>query len=799
MSYVRKFSSHGFFEHNDLPFSVKFNFTKMFDYWESLAESEIEEVAAYAKKTLKKLNKVKVLKTSFDDEAIVEKHEKEIRLLLSPVFPQLITKNEIKAACMPFKPVLFNFTERFHNIYKAAGAEENFNMRIVSHDMMYINACVFILNFKYGANINYNESLYIDLKDRKTGLVKHYRALVNGDFSSFKDNKNFKPLSEKEIQQLKDNFDNIELWKEKIPPHSFEFEGFALMTLVDVTKEEAISALKYDLLKKDALHSPEIIERIRFQLSSMLGIPNIKVGFTAFDKDRNRLKSLAYGFWNSIILADQDSSVADETFCSYSYPHIFKNKNSLSASHFDIVKDYKNNPVIQKLQQLNLKSYIAIPLIIDNEVIGLLELGSEKTKELDSVVAKRLEEIAPLFATALERSIDEMETQLEAIIQEKCTAIHPSVNWRFMEAAETLLHQRRIDGINEMEDITFPDVYPLYGQSDIKGSSTARNAGIQADMIQQLTLAKNVFDLAIANNPLPIYKDFNFRIKKQVRILKKGLGAGDEISILDFMKREIYPVFSHLNKLNGDLKKSVQNYMDSLDKDLGVIYDKRKDYENSVSQINNKVAEYVDKAQEEAQLMFPHYFEKYKTDGVEHNIYIGQSMVNNKEFDPVYLANLRLWQLMMICEVENVVSRLRPSLKVPLDICSLILIHSNPIAIKFRQEEKHFDVDGAYNVRYEIIKKRIDKAYINGKEERLTQPRKIAIVYSQEKEAREYINYLEYLQSINYIGPNIEWLDLQDLQGVRGLKALRVEVVYHKTAALKKESRKALAISNGNS
>jgi hypothetical protein len=265
------------------------------------------------------------------------------------------------------------------------------------------------------------------------------------------------------------------------------------------------------------------------------------------------------------------------------------------------------------------------------------------------------------------------------------------------------------------------------------------------------------------------------------------------------MSREIYPVFSHLNKLDGDLKKSVQNYMDCLDEDLGVIYDKRKDYENSVSQINNTVAEYVDKAQEEAQLMFPHYFEKYKTDGVEHNIYIGQSMVNNKEFDPVYLANLRLWQLMMICEVENVVSRLRPSLKVPLDICSLILIHSNPITIKFRQEDKHFDVDGAYNVRYEIIKKRIDKAFVNGKEERLTQPGKIAIVYSQRKEAREYINYLEYLQSINYIGPNIEWLDLQDLQGVTGLKALRVEVVYHKTEALKKESKKALAISNGNS
>jgi hypothetical protein len=154
---------------------------------------------------------------------------------------------------------------------------------------------------------------------------------------------------------------------------------------------------------------------------------------------------------------------------------------------------------------------------------------------------------------------------------------------------------------------------------------------------------------------------------------------------------------------------------------------------------------------------------------------------------------------MMICEAENEVARLRPTLKVPLDICSLILIHSNPISIRFRQEDKHFDVDGAYNVRYEIIKKRIDKAFVNGNTERLTQPGKIAIVYSQRKEAREYLSYIEYLQSINYLGPNIEWLDLQDLQGVTGLKALRVEVVYHKTKDLKKESKAVLAISNGKS
>ena len=112
-------------------------------------------------------------------------------------------------------------------------------------------------------------------------------------------------------------------------------------------------------------------------------------------------------------------------------------------------------------------------------------------------------------------------------------------------------------------------------------------------------------------------------------------------------------------------------------------------------------------------------------------------------------------------------------------VASLILVHSNPMAIKFRMDEKQFDVDGAYNIRYEIIKKRIDKANIKNSDERLTTPGKISIVYSQDKDAEEYLKYIKYLQSKNLLG-EVEQLVLEDLQGVSGLKALRVEVIYQK-------------------
>ena len=128
-------------------------------------------------------------------------------------------------------------------------------------------------------------------------------------------------------------------------------------------------------------------------------------------------------------------------------------------------------------------------------------------------------------------------------------------------------------------------------------------------------------------------------------------------------------------------------------------------------------------------------------------------------------------------EMENSAHQTRKKMNHELRVASLILVHSNPLSIKFRMDEKQFDVDGAYNIRYEIIKKRIDKAHIKGTNNRLTVPGKIAIVYSQGKEAKEYLKYIKFLQSKKLFGKT-EHLEIEDLQGVSGLKALRVEVLY---------------------
>jgi hypothetical protein len=74
------------------------------------------------------------------------------------------------------------------------------------------------------------------------------------------------------------------------------------------------------------------------------------------------------------------------------------------------------------------------------------------------------------------------------------------------------------------------------------------------------------------------------------------------------------------------------------------------------------------------------------------------------------------------------------------------------------------------------VKKRIDKAVVKGTRERVTQPGRIAIVYSQPAEAAEYRGYLDYLRHLGYVGVDVEELELEELQGVHGLRALRAAV-----------------------
>ncbi|HLV51749.1 MAG TPA: hypothetical protein VKY44_07310, partial [Flavobacterium sp.] len=176
------------------------------------------------------------------------------------------------------------------------------------------------------------------------------------------------------------------------------------------------------------------------------------------------------------------------------------------------------------------------------------------------------------------------------------------------------------------------------------------------------------------------------------------------------------------------------------------------------------------------QEVYPHYFERFRTDGVEHSLFIGNSITPRQVFDSIYLYNLRLWQIQVMCKIIMSHHKLQSELKFDLQLTSLILAYSEVISIRFRMDEKRFDVEGNTDIRFEVMKKRLAKAMLKGSKERLVQEDKLAIVYINDTEKQNYINYLNFLKEKNYLTGEIEQVTIEPLQDINDLEALRITI-----------------------
>ena len=322
----------------------------------------------------------------------------------------------------------------------------------------------------------------------------------------------------------------------------------------------------------------------------------------------------------------------------------------------------------------------------------------------------------------------------------------------------------------------FDNVFPLYGAIDIRNSSVERSHAIQKDLKEHLLLIDETLRHLNSVIQLPLLEGLEFKNEILQKAIEQNMAAEDEIRINEFLTQEVEPVFTHLQKNEKQSCELTDDYFKIVNDNNSRVYRYRQEYEESVSKINEAMSAFLEREEERIQRSYPHYFEKYRTDGIEYNIYIGQAISPHNPFNLLYLKNIRLWQLTSMAEAARIAHLLLPSLKVPLQTTQLILIHSQPISISFRKDERKFDVEGSYNIRYEVIKKRLDKVRIKDTEERLTQPGKIAIVYSNQKEVPEYLEYIEFLKNKSVLKPNVEFLELEELQGVTGMKALRVDI-----------------------
>ena len=481
----------------DLPLKLKLSFEAVYEYLEKITEDKNHYLYATAIQLLEEYKDYPILRDGFEDFSYLEKYNAEIDKLLDILFPELLQSNEIKAAAIPFDFTSFKLSKRFQNILDDAGDNYELKLRNFDEANIYILTCTFILAYCHNTNIDFRRPFFFDIPNNKTGIVKNYKTLLNGDFFKVKPLENAPKISSEDVQLLLDNFNNIDLWREKFPPNSYEFRGFGIMNLFDVTPDESLSNLKENLIRNDQGGFDEIEKSI----SNLYGSTTIKMGISSYNSNIDDIQFKKNKEENSYLKLNESSlKNFKDFFCDGIIERVFKNKELVAIS--DIEKYGVNtnyNGFYKVLHKQNIQSLILVPLELKDGVLGILELVSTKKNELNSINAHKLMDVIPVFKIAMKRYMQEFENKLESIIQANYTSLHPTVKWKFYEEAEEYLYQ--VEGPNKiipnLKSIVFENVTPLYGQSDIKGSSIARNTAIQEDLVKQLNLASGIIKKSV--------------------------------------------------------------------------------------------------------------------------------------------------------------------------------------------------------------------------------------------------------------------------------------------------------------
>ncbi|MDX1667367.1 MAG: hypothetical protein R3350_09060, partial [Saprospiraceae bacterium] len=580
---------------SQVPFASKLSFAPLIEYLNKQSEGNCMSSRFFSRNILEELEKYPSLQEPIEDLSLLEEHRETVDLLFSCILPPLTRKTELAKVSRPMDPKPIYKTPALEELYEKNDVKYILNN---STDIIYcatvIGACSLILNTYYDQDIKVAPPISLRVRNEETGLQRHFKTHLNLDFVKIIKKKELKPLSQQEINEMLSNIYDIDLWLEYIPPENFEFQGLVVGNLIDITEEESLSQLKYSLLQKDALVNEGNIEKLAAYTRNFFGLPDLRLGLTAIDyppedavshKYKIRFDFLAHRQPN--LLAPENKNSLHEKACKY--------REILLIEDLESVKN--KTPIERQLLEEGIRSIIIAPLFNKKEqVIGLLELGSPHPYQLHSFIELKFKEVISLFSLSVERSREEIDNRIEAIIREQFTAVHPSIEWKFIEASYHLLEQQEKNEKQPttLEPIVFGDVYPLYGQADIVSSSDKRNLAIKNDLVDNLQKAEKVLARVLEELSFPLVDHLLMKVGKCLEELDKEFNSSDETRIVDLLHDEVHPLLENIREKSADLAGPISSYFNHLDPSLQIVYKDRKDYEESVAMINNVIANYLE-------------------------------------------------------------------------------------------------------------------------------------------------------------------------------------------------------------
>ncbi len=542
---------------------------------------------------------------------------------------------------------------------------------------------------------------------------------------------------------------------QRINPQTYRASGTVLLEGMDVTDREVAQRLGHLLLQRESILQPQ-----RFSQA-------------------NALMQRLFRAQDTLILTAEEASAKifldldqpEWTVLSYPVDALQESRLFQAACRGEVLKvsDLSAEPLTpceQLLRDRGTRSLLMLPLAIRSprlqgtaQLVGLVALGSDQIDGFDTLDESHAAALVSALTVAMRHTV-----------QDRFTNIHESVRWRFEEEAE-----RRSLGMTP-EPIVFQNVYPLYGISDIRGSSDERNRAIQTDLMTQFTLAAAVVTAVSTEADNAYIHQFRLDLEEQVATLQQGVTVDAEVTLLRYLQENVESHFDYFSQCGDGAVAAIAAYKAAQDSEQGCVYAARAVYDRTIHDINQALRATWQQWQRTMQTIARHYCDIEATDGIDHMVYAGQSI--DPSFTPFHLRSLRYEQLRAVCDCARTAFRLKAEHSTKMDITHLVLVQDSTVDITHDENtERLFDVRGTRDTRYEIVKKRIDKALDSQTQARITQPGCLTLVYSTGEEWQEYQQYLRYLQREGWVDEGIEQGTVEPLQGVTGLKFARVRVL----------------------
>jgi hypothetical protein len=755
------------------------SFRPLIAYLKGRLKTEQTLKAEFYRFLLEKIEREEALKNDIQVEDLA-KYKDTLELIFTILTPLMANEKDLFwALSTPVPDKIFFSTDAFFDILSLHTEQKKWNKTIndeskEKQQLQFIYRM--ILNRFYNYTTILKDEILYSYTNPETHLTQYYNINADTQFIDIQYEGELPELNFELIATQMQEGTEIELLKEIIPLSRFKFDGFTVISLSDVTLPHAIEGIRNALVNHT--YENEAYEHVIQALKTLAGDGHIEFGLLPFLMVNNKFVFDNEHNSQSILLnSGKKYDLQEETF----FALVDEYKNNPRPVFFNNLTDEKIQrfPFLEVLRKSGVHSYSFLPIYYNNQLAGIMEIYSKEPLEVDEKLLSKLHSALPLLGQLLQYRIEEFNLKMDEVLKDKFTALQPSVQWKFNQVVwDYLKKSKGKKKTQEIETVTFKGLYPLFGAIDIRNSTIERNYALKEDLkIQLARLAETLTELRKII-PLDLIDKILFNCKDWLKRISDFISSSEEALLNEFLELEVYPMLKHIQKGHSESVGIIEAYFQSINPKDGIAYENRRTLEVSMQFINTAVSEYLEDAQQTLQASYPCYFAKFRTDGVEYDIYIGQDIAPDIPFDLLYLKNIRLWQLTAMVEVARLTNGLVSQMPRALVTTQLIFIHSNAIDISFRNDERRFDVEGAYNIRYEVVKKRIDKVCVKGTEERLTQPGKIALVYFNAYEAAEYLEYIKYLQEQGFLQDDLEMLELEELQGVSGLKALRVGVNY---------------------